>query len=81
MVAIFMGFAVGDLATFQQFGFGLAIAILVDATIIRSVLVPASMKLLGDRNWYLPGFLKWLPDLRMHPAEDKLSPESNGHTD
>ena len=81
MVAVFMGFAVGDLATFQQFGFGLAIAILVDATIIRSVLVPATMKLLGDRNWYLPGFLKWLPDLRVHPAEDKLSPEGNGHAD
>ncbi len=81
MVAVFMGFAVGDLATFQQFGFGLAIAILVDATLIRSVLVPASMKLLGDRNWYLPGFLMWLPDLRVHPAEDKLSPESNGRTD
>ena len=81
MVAVFMGFAVGDLATFQQFGFGLAIAILVDATIIRSVLVPASMKLLGDRNWYLPGFLKWMPDLRVHPAEDKLSPEGNGHAD
>ena len=81
MVAVFMGFAVGDLATFQQVGFGLAIAILIDATIIRSVLVPASMKLLGDRNWYLPGFLKWLPDLRVHPAEEKLSPEGNGHTD
>lgn len=81
MVAVFMGFAVGDLATFQQVGFGLAIAILIDATIIRSVLVPASMKLLGDRNWYLPGFLKWLPDLRVHPAEEMLSPEGNGHTD
>ena len=81
MVAVFMGFAVGDLATFQQFGFGLAIAILVDATIIRSVLVPASMKLLGDRNWYLPGFLSWIPDLRVHPAEDKLSAEGNGRAD
>ena len=78
MVAVFMGFAVGDLATFQQLGFGLAIAILVDATIIRSVLVPATMKLLGDRNWYLPGFLKWLPDLRVHPADDNLSTEVNG---
>ena len=81
MVAVFMGFAVGDLATFQQLGFGLAIAILVDATIIRSVLVPATMKLLGDRNWYLPGFLKWLPDLRVHPADDKLSAEVNGRID
>ena len=81
MVAVFMGFAVGDLATFQQFGFGLAMAILVDATIIRSVLVPATMKLLGDRNWYLPGFLKWLPDLRVHPADDNLSTEVNGRID
>ena len=81
MVAVFMGFAVGDLATFQQFGFGLAMAILVDATIIRSVLVPATMKLLGDRNWYLPGFLKWLPDLRVHPSDDKLSTEVNGRID
>ena len=81
MVAVFMGFAVGDLATFQQLGFGLAIAILVDATVIRSVLVPATMKLLGDRNWYLPGFLKWLPDLRVHPADDKLSTEVNGRID
>ena len=78
MVAVFMGFAVGDLATFQQFGFGLAMAILVDAMIIRSVLVPATMKLLGDRNWYLPGFLSWLPDLRVHPADDNLSTEVNG---
>ena len=81
MVAVFMGFAVGDLATFQQLGFGLAIAILVDAAIIRSVLVPATMKLLGDRNWYLPGFLKWLPDLRVHPADDNLSAEVNGRID
>ena len=81
MVAVFMGFAVGDLATFQQFGFGLAMAILVDATIIRSVLVPATMKLLGDRNWYLPGFLSWLPDLRVHPADDNLSTEVNGRID
>ena len=81
MVAVFMGFAVGDLATFQQFGFGLAMAILVDAMIIRSVLVPATMKLLGDRNWYLPGFLSWLPDLRVHPADDNLSTEVNGRID
>ena len=81
MVAVFMGFAVGDLATFQQFGFGLAMAILVDATIIRSVLVPATMKLLGDKNWYLPGFLKWLPDLRVHPSDDNLSTEVNGRID
>ena len=65
MVAVFGGFAAGDLITTSQFGFGLSVAILVDGTIIRSVLVPPTMKLLGDKNWYLPGFLHWLPDLRV----------------
>jgi RND superfamily putative drug exporter len=46
---------------FQQVGFGLGVAVLIDATIIRSVLVPASMKLLGNLNWYLPPVLQWLP--------------------
>jgi RND superfamily putative drug exporter len=63
MVAVFGGFAAGRLVAFQQMGFGLAVAVLIDATIIRSVLVPAAMKLLGDWNWYLPGWLGWLPKL------------------
>jgi len=42
-------------------GFGLAVAVAIDATIVRSVLVPATMKLLGNRNWYLPTWLRWLP--------------------
>ena len=46
---------------FKQFGVGLAAAILIDATIVRGVLLPATMKLLGDRNWYLPTWLDWLP--------------------
>jgi RND superfamily putative drug exporter len=61
MVAVFTGFALGDLVMFQEMGFGLAVALIVDATIVRSVLVPASMRLLGERNWYLPGWLQWLP--------------------
>ena len=65
MVAVFGGFAAGSLEPLQQFGFGLAVAVLVDATLVRSVLVPATMKLLADRNWYLPGVLKWLPDFRV----------------
>jgi RND superfamily putative drug exporter len=65
MVAVFAGFASGQLVMFQQMGFGLAVAVLIDATIVRSVLVPASMALLGDRNWYLPRWLRWLPDLRV----------------
>lgn len=68
MVAVFSGFAAGRLVMFQQMGFGAAIAVLIDATIVRSVLVPASMKLLGDWNWYLPGWLRWLPDVRVESA-------------
>jgi RND superfamily putative drug exporter len=69
MVAVFGGFASGTLVMFQQMGFGLAVAVILDATVVRSVLVPASMTLLGDRNWYLPRWLGWLPDLRVegHP--------------
>jgi putative drug exporter of the RND superfamily len=63
MVAVFSGFSMGDLVMFQQMGFGLAIAVILDATIVRSILVPASMKLLGDWNWYLPSWLQWLPHI------------------
>jgi RND superfamily putative drug exporter len=65
MVAVFSGFAAGRLVTLQQAGFGLAVAVLLDATIVRSILVPASMALLGDRNWYLPNWLGWLPKLHV----------------
>ena len=61
MVAVFGGFATGELVMFQQMGFGLAVAVLIDATIVRVVLVPATMALLGDRNWYLPSWLGWMP--------------------
>jgi RND superfamily putative drug exporter len=63
MVAIFMGFALGDFVQMQQMGFGLAFAILLDATIVRTVLLPATMRLLGDWNWYFPSWLAWLPHL------------------
>jgi RND superfamily putative drug exporter len=68
MVAVFAGFATGEMVMFQQMGFGAAIAVLIDATIVRSVLVPASMKLLGDWNWYLPGWLEWLPKFSVEGA-------------
>ena len=61
MVAVFGGFASGEMVSFQQMGFGLAVAVLLDATIVRTVLVPASMALLGNRNWYLPSWLEWIP--------------------
>ncbi len=69
MVAVFTGFASGRLGPLQQMGFGLAVAILIDATIVRTLLVPATMRLLGDRNWYLPKWLEWLPKLRVEGSE------------
>jgi putative drug exporter of the RND superfamily len=68
MVAVFAGFAAGRLTMLQQTGFGLAVAVLIDATLVRSVLVPAAMALLGKWNWYLPRWLGWLPRLRIEGA-------------
>jgi putative drug exporter of the RND superfamily len=65
IVAVFAGFAMGDLVMFQQMGFGIAVALLIDATIIRSVLLPAAMRLLDGWNWYLPGWLEWLPRIQI----------------
>jgi RND superfamily putative drug exporter len=72
MVAVFAGFAAGRLVTFQQMGFGLAIAVLLDATIVRTVLVPASMKLLGSRNWYFPSWLEWIPNVSIEGRPSDL---------
>jgi RND superfamily putative drug exporter len=69
MVVVFTAFAAGRLIPLQQMGFGLAVAVFLDATIVRSVLVPSTMKLLGDRNWYLPSWLEWLPNLRVEGHE------------
>ena len=64
MVAVFAGFASGDLVMFQQVGFGLAVAVFLDATVVRSVLVPAPIRLLRTSSCCLPKFLEWLPRLR-----------------
>jgi uncharacterized membrane protein YdfJ with MMPL/SSD domain len=61
MVAVFSIFATLSMTEFKQMGVGLAVAILIDATLVRAVLLPAAMKLLGERNWYLPRRLRWLP--------------------
>jgi uncharacterized membrane protein YdfJ with MMPL/SSD domain len=71
MVFVFSIFAALSMLFFKQFGVGLAVAILIDATIVRAVLLPATMKLLGDRNWYLPSWLQWLP--RLEPASEPAS--------
>jgi len=73
MVGVFSIFAVLSMMFFKQFGVGLAVAILIDATIVRAVLLPATMKLLGERNWYLPRWLEWLP--RLEGREPEPSPE------
>ena len=65
IVVVFVGFAMGDLIMFQQMGFGVAVSLLIDATIIRSALLPAAMHLLGERNWYLPSWLRWLPEMQV----------------
>ena len=69
MVAVFTAFAAGRLVPLQQMGFGLAVAVFMDATIVRSILVPSSMKLLGDMNWYLPKWLEWLPRVNVEGHE------------
>ena len=74
MVAVFSIFATLSMLFFKQFGVGLAAAILIDATLVRAVLLPATMKLLGDWNWYLPAWLQWLP--RVGPEEPSAAPEA-----
>jgi uncharacterized membrane protein YdfJ with MMPL/SSD domain len=61
MVAVFAIVATLGMIDFKMIGVGLALAVLLDATIVRAVLLPATMKLLGDWNWYLPHWLEWLP--------------------
>ena len=76
MVAVFGIFVTLSTIDMKQLGFGLAAAILIDATIVRAVLLPATMKLLGDWNWYLPNWLQWLPRLEHERApEAALEPE------
>jgi RND superfamily putative drug exporter len=72
MVVVFTAFAAGRLVPLQQMGFGLAVAVFLDATVVRSILVPSTMKLLGDRNWYLPRWLEWLPNLKVEGHEPEM---------
>ncbi|HEY7177651.1 MAG TPA: MMPL family transporter [Gaiella sp.] len=65
IIAVFVGFATGDQVEFQQLGFGVAVSLLIDATLVRLVLLPAVLALLGERTWYLPRWLGWLPHLEV----------------
>jgi uncharacterized membrane protein YdfJ with MMPL/SSD domain len=75
MIGVFAIFATLSLLIFKQLGVGLAMAVLIDATIIRAVLLPATMKLLGDWNWYLPSWLEWLPHVTHEPELEPLEAE------
>ena len=74
MVIVFGAFALSSAMFMKQMGVGLGVAVLIDATLIRVVLLPASMKLLGDNNWYLPGWLEWLPKIS-HEEKAQILPD------
>jgi RND superfamily putative drug exporter len=76
MVAVFGGVAAGDLSMFQQLGLGLSVAVALDATIVRVVVVPSVMAILGRWNWYLPRWLEWLPRVSLDSGE--TSPGDGG---
>ncbi|CAB4769464.1 MAG: MMPL family transporter [Actinobacteria bacterium] len=76
MISVFAAFILGDDPTIKMFGLGLSVAVFVDATLVRMVLVPATMRLLGDRNWWLPGWLdRLLPHLDVEGGEGIPEPE------
>jgi len=65
IIAVFTGFASGQLVQFQEMGFGVAVALLLDATVIRSVVLPSALVILDRWSWYLPGWLDWLPHVEV----------------
>ncbi len=80
MVAVFSAFAVSTDQTIKQMAVGLAAAVLIDATIVRAVLLPATMKLLGSRNWYLPTWLRWLPQVDHEAPAREAAPAARVQT-
>jgi len=78
MVVVFSVFVTLQLIIIRQLGLGLAVAVFVDATVIRSILLPATMKLLGDWNWWIPKFLDWLPHVTLESEPKDLVPQESG---
>jgi RND superfamily putative drug exporter len=76
IVVVFAGFARGDLVMFQQMGFGVAVALLLDATVIRSVVLPSTLSLLDERTWYLPRWLEWLPHVEVERPAPSVQPQA-----
>ena len=81
IVVVFTGFATGQLVAFQEMGFGIAVALALDATLVRLLLIPAAMRLLGERNWYLPRWLQWLPNLQVEGHPGTTPPSVAPHDD
>jgi RND superfamily putative drug exporter len=81
IIVVFAGFATGQLVAFQEMGFGIAVALAIDATIVRLLFIPAVMRLLGERNWYLPRWLSWIPNVQVEgpqpeaPRRDDPQPD------
>jgi len=80
MVFVFLTFATLSMIQLKEMGVGLAVAVLLDATVVRALLLPATMKLLGPRNWYLPHWLGWLPRASrpIPPAASPTAPPTAG---
>jgi putative drug exporter of the RND superfamily len=76
MVAVFATFATLSQVSLKQLGVGLAAAVFLDATLVRAVLLPATMALLGEHNWYLPRWLEWLPRQQLETEDEPEEPES-----
>ena len=74
IIVVFSGFARGQLVQFQEMGFGVAVALLLDATIIRCIVLPSTLVLLGKWTWYLPGWLQWLPHIEVEGASPSPGP-------
>jgi RND superfamily putative drug exporter len=81
IIVVFAGFATGQLVAFQEMGFGIAIALALDATLVRLLLIPAAMRLLGERNWYLPQWLQWLPNVQVEGQPCETDPADAPHDD
>jgi RND superfamily putative drug exporter len=79
MIVVFGAFAMGNVLVIKELGVGLSMAVLLDSTIIRVVLVPASMKLMGHLNWWMPSFLTWVPEISEGGSEDEEEPMTAGH--
>jgi RND superfamily putative drug exporter len=78
MVAVFGGFALGEIAFFESFGFGLGSAVLLDATIVRSLLLPSVLKILGTSAWYMPSWLEWIPNISIEGQPAAAVPPDSG---